>query len=71
QKMVLNMISTAVMICLGRVYDNRMVHMQITNEKLVDRGTLMLMEKTGINDYEEAKARLLKYGSVHSAIENK
>lgn len=71
QKMVLNMISTTVMIRLGRVQDNRMVHMQISNDKLVDRGTKMLMEKTGITDYEEAKARLLKYGSVHAAIEKK
>lgn len=71
QKMVLNMISTSVMIRLGRVYDNRMVHMQISNEKLVDRGTRMLMEKAGIKDYEEAKTRLLKYGSVHAAMEKK
>jgi N-acetylmuramic acid 6-phosphate etherase len=71
QKMLLNMISTTIMIRLGRVQDNRMVHMQISNDKLVDRGTKMLMEKTGITDYEEAKARLLKYGSVHAAIEQK
>jgi len=71
QKMVLNMISTTIMIRLGRVYDNRMVHMQISNEKLIDRGTKMLMEKAGIKDYEEAKSRLLKYGSVHAAIEKK
>jgi len=71
QKMVLNMISTAIMIRLGRVHDNRMVHMQISNDKLVDRGTKMLMEKTGITNYDEAKARLLKYGSVHAAIEQK
>jgi len=45
--------------------------MQISNEKLIDRGTRMLMEKTGISDYEEAKTRLLKYGSVHAAMENK
>ncbi len=70
QKMVLNMISTASMIRLGRVYDNRMVHMQISNDKLVDRGTKMLMEKAGIDDYETAKAYLLQYGSVQSAIEN-
>lgn len=69
QKMVLNMISTAVMIRRGRVYDNRMVHMQISNDKLVDRGTKMLMEKTGIKDYEEAKAFLLEYGSVQSAAD--
>lgn len=71
QKMILNMISTTIMIRLGRVQDNRMVHMQISNDKLVDRGTKMLMEKTGITDYEEAKARLLKYGSVHAATEQK
>lgn len=70
QKMVLNMISTAAMIRMGRVYDNRMVHMQIANEKLVDRGTKMLMEKTGITDYEEAKKLLLQYGNVQSASEN-
>ncbi len=71
QKMLLNMISTTIMIRLGRVQDNRMVHMQISNDKLVDRGTKMLMEKTGMTDYEEAKELLLKYGSVHAAIEKK
>lgn len=70
QKMVLNMISTTVMIRLGRVYDNRMVHMQISNEKLIDRGTKMIMEKAQITDYETAKAYLLQYGSVQSALEN-
>jgi len=69
-KMVLNMLSTSVMIRLGRVKDNRMVHMQLSNEKLVDRGTKMLMEATGIKDYEEAKARLLKYGNVYNALRN-
>jgi N-acetylmuramic acid 6-phosphate etherase len=69
QKMVLNMISTATMIQRGRVYDNRMVHMQISNDKLIDRGTKMLMEKTNISDYNEAKALLLQYGSVQSAVE--
>ncbi len=70
QKMVLNMISTAVMIRKGRVFDNRMVHMQISNDKLVERGTRMLMEKAGITDYDKAKAFLLQYGSVQSAAEN-
>jgi N-acetylmuramic acid 6-phosphate etherase len=69
QKMVLNMITTASMIRLGRVFDNRMVHMQISNDKLVDRGTKMLMEKAGIRDYETAKSYLLQYGSVQSAID--
>jgi N-acetylmuramic acid 6-phosphate etherase len=68
QKLVLNMISTSVMIQLGRVEDNKMVNMQLTNEKLVDRGIRMLMEKTGMTDYEEAKGLLLKYGSVKNAL---
>lgn len=70
QKLVLNMISTSVMIQLGRVEDNRMVNMQLTNEKLVDRGVKMLMEKQGLTDYEAAKLLLLKYGSVKKTIEN-
>ncbi|MBA2499150.1 MAG: N-acetylmuramic acid 6-phosphate etherase [Chitinophagaceae bacterium] len=70
QKLVLNMISTAVMIQLGRVEDNKMVNMQLTNEKLVDRGTKMVMEKTGIDDYDKAKELLLKNGSVKKAIDN-
>jgi N-acetylmuramic acid 6-phosphate etherase len=64
QKMVLNMISTTVMIQLGRVEDNRMVNMQLNNEKLVDRGVKMLMERAGLNDYVYAKTLLLKSGSV-------
>ena len=70
QKMILNMISTSAMIRLGKVTDNRMVHMQISNEKLVDRGTKMLMEKAGISNYEEAKLLLQRYGSVNAALEN-
>ncbi len=69
QKLVLNMISTAVMIQIGRVEGNKMVNMQLSNDKLVDRGTKMLMEKTGINNYEEAKALLVKNGSVKKAME--
>lgn len=69
QKLVLNMISTAVMILIGRVEGNKMVNMQLTNDKLVDRGTKMLMEKTGMIDYEKAKNLLLKYGSVKKAME--
>ncbi|MFT4018983.1 MAG: N-acetylmuramic acid 6-phosphate etherase, partial [Agriterribacter sp.] len=64
QKLVLNMISTSIMIQLGRVEDNRMVNMLLSNTKLVDRGTKMLMERSGIADYEKAKALLLKHGSV-------
>jgi len=70
QKLVLNMISTTVMIQLGRVEDNKMVNMQLTNEKLVDRGTKMVMERTGMNDYHRAKEILLKFGSVKKAVEN-
>ena len=69
QKLVLNMISTTLMIQLGRVEDNKMVNMQLTNEKLIDRGTKMLMQKLQINDYEKAKALLLKYGNVKNAYE--
>ena len=67
QKMVLNMISTTAMIQLGRVKDNKMVDMQLSNHKLVDRGTRMIMEALGIA-VEEANALLLKHGSVRTAI---
>ncbi|MBK8711887.1 MAG: N-acetylmuramic acid 6-phosphate etherase [Niastella sp.] len=70
QKLVLNMISTTTMIQLGRVQDNKMVNMQLTNEKLVDRGVKMLMSNSAIDDYEKAKELLLKYGSVKKAAEN-
>jgi len=69
QKLVLNMITTSVMIKLGRVRDNRMVDMQLSNEKLVDRGVKMVIEKTGLN-YEESKALLLEKGSVRHAIDS-
>jgi len=69
QKLVLNMISTSVMIQLGRVEDNKMVNMQLTNEKLIDRGVKMLMEKLKTNNYENTKELLLKYGSVKKAVE--
>lgn len=71
QKLVLNMISTALMIQLGRVEDNKMVNMQLTNEKLVDRGTKMLMEKLKLTDYSEAKELLLRFGGVKKAVEAK
>jgi N-acetylmuramic acid 6-phosphate etherase len=70
QKMVLNMISTTAMIQIGRVDDNKMVNMQLTNEKLVNRGVEMLMEKSGITDEAIAKQLLLKYGSVKKAIDH-
>lgn len=69
QKMVLNMISTTAMIQLGRVEDNKMVNMQLTNSKIIDRGTHMLMDKTGINE-ANARQLLLKYKSVKKAMEH-
>lgn len=67
QKMVLNMISTTLMIRMGRVQGNRMFKMQLTNDKLVDRGTRMLQEYLGI-EYDEAQQRLLNAGSVAEAL---
>ena len=68
QKMILNMISTTIMIELGRVKGNKMVNMQLSNQKLIDRGTRMIIEELHL-DYENAKALLLLHGSVKSAIE--
>lgn len=69
QKLVLNMISTATMIQLGRVKGNKMVDMQLSNNKLVDRGIRMLMEELKI-DEATAEALLKKHGNVRKAIEN-
>lgn len=69
QKLVLNMISTAVMIQLGKVKGNKMVDMQLSNDKLVERGTRMVMNEINI-DFELAKKLLLQYGSVRKAVEN-
>lgn len=71
QKLVLNMISTCAMIQLGRVEGNKMVNMQLTNDKLVDRGVKMLMEKSGETDYEKARQWLLEKGSVKKALESR
>lgn len=68
QKMILNMITTSLMIKLGRVKGNKMVNMQLTNKKLVERGTKMIMEELMLEE-EEAKSLLLKHGSVKKAIE--
>lgn len=68
QKLVLNMISTSVMIRLGRVKDNRMVDMQLANNKLVDRGIKMVMGELSIS-YEAAQQLLETYGSVRKAVE--
>ncbi len=70
QKLVLNMISTSVMIRLGKVKGNKMVDMQLSNDKLVDRGTKMVMQELTEVTYEKAKELLLKYGSVRKAVEN-
>lgn len=69
QKLVLNMISTSVMVKLGRVKGNKMVDMQLSNNKLVDRGTKMIMEELQV-DYQKANELLMKFGSVRKAITN-
>lgn len=68
QKLILNMISTTTMIQLGRIKGNKMVDMQLSNNKLIDRGSRMIMEKTGL-EYEKAKSLLEKLGSVRKAID--
>ena len=70
QKLILNMISTSAMIKLGHVQGNKMVDMQLSNNKLVNRGEKMIMETLQINE-EEAKRLLVKYGSVRKAIQSK
>lgn len=68
QKLVLNMISTTTMIQLGKVKGNKMVDMQLSNDKLVDRGTKMIMEEIDVT-YEKANALLKEFGSVRKAVE--
>ena len=70
QKMILNMISTTLMIRLGRIQGNRMVNMQLSNAKLIDRGTRMLQESLGLG-YEEAQRRLLEAGSVEKVLKQR
>ena len=70
QKMILNMISTTLMIRLGRIQGNRMVNMQLSNAKLIDRGTRMLQESLGLG-YEEAQCRLLEAGSVEKVLKQR
>ena len=69
QKLVLNMISTSVMIKLGKVKGNKMVDMQLSNNKLVDRGVKMIMKEIEV-DYETANKLLKKHGSVRNAVDN-
>ena len=68
QKMICNMITTSVMIQMGRVKGNKMVNMQLSNAKLVDRGTRMVVEELGL-PYDEAKRLLLMHGSVKKAVD--
>jgi N-acetylmuramic acid 6-phosphate etherase len=68
QKLVLNMITTSVMIRLGRVKGNKMVNMQLTNQKLIRRGTKMICDETGL-DSGTSKKLLLLHGSVKKALE--
>lgn len=68
QKMVLNMISTTVMVKLGKIHGNKMVDMQLSNDKLIARGTRMIVEETGVKS-SLAKEYLLKHGSVRTAID--
>lgn len=69
QKLVLNMVSTATMIQLGRVKGNKMVDMQLSNNKLVDRGIRMIMDEIPVS-YEEAGELLQRFGSVRKAVDN-
>jgi N-acetylmuramic acid 6-phosphate etherase len=69
QKLVLNMISTSTMIRMGHVKGNKMVDMQLTNAKLVDRGAKMIMDEAKIEDYDLAKRLLLTHGSVRKAVD--
>jgi len=69
QKLVLNMISTATMIQLGKVKGNKMVDMQLSNVKLIDRGVKMIMSEINVS-YEEAEKLLKEYGSVRNAVDN-
>ena len=69
QKLILNMVSTSLMIKLGHVKGNRMVDMQLSNDKLVDRGTKMIQVELN-NSYEEASALLKEHGSVRKAVES-
>ncbi len=70
QKLILNMISTTAMIKLGRIKGNKMVNMQLTNQKLVERGILMIMDELKHIDKQKASELLATYGSVKNAIEN-
>jgi len=69
QKLILNMITTSVMVKLGRVKGNKMIDMQLTNEKLIERGSRMIMDELQLS-YDESKRLLLLYGSVREVLSN-
>ncbi len=69
QKLILNMLTTSIMIKLGRIKGNKMIDMQLTNRKLVIRGSKMIVEELGI-DIKEAERLLLLHGSVRNVIDN-
>ena len=69
QKLILNMITTSTMIKLGHVKGNKMVDMQLTNKKLVERGSIMISEELGL-DKEESRRLLLLHGSVRNVLDN-
>ncbi len=68
QKMVLNMVTSTAMVKLGKVEGSKMVNMQLSNHKLIDRGTRMVLEQTGL-DYEKSKSLLIQFGSVKLAVD--
>ena len=68
QKMVLNIITSTAMVKLGKVEGSKMVNMQLSNHKLIDRGTRMVAEQTGL-EYEKAKSLLIQFGSVKLAVD--
>jgi N-acetylmuramic acid 6-phosphate etherase len=70
QKMLFDMISTTVMIRLGKVEDNQMVNVLLINDKITDRAVRMLMDKAGLDDYTAAKDMLLSHGSVRQALDH-
>lgn len=68
QKIIFDMISTTTMIQLGRVKDNKMVHVKLINNKIIDRSVRILMELSGLDTYDDAKELLMRYGSVERAL---
>ena len=69
QKMLYDLIGTTLFIRLGRVEDNRMVNVRLTNNKTLERSVKMLQEKRNIDNYEEAKKLVIDFGSVKKAMD--